>query len=80
MEGAGRNGGAAGRRGRPAADHDRAGTTLTPNVTGLPANFTMETDVAYKGHGARAWWRFQRQGRQGNPPHLHQRRTTPSSP
>jgi OmpA-OmpF porin, OOP family len=32
--------------------------TLTPNVTGLPANFTMETDVAYKGHGARAWWRF----------------------
>ena len=34
------------------------GMTLTPNVTGLPANFTMETDVAYKGHGARAWWRF----------------------
>jgi OOP family OmpA-OmpF porin len=32
--------------------------TLTPNVTGLPANFTMETDVAYKGHGARASWRF----------------------
>ncbi len=32
--------------------------TLTPNVTGLPANFTMETDVAYKGHGARAHWRF----------------------
>jgi outer membrane protein OmpA-like peptidoglycan-associated protein len=32
--------------------------TLTPNVTGLPANFTMENDVAYKGHGARAWWRF----------------------
>jgi len=32
--------------------------TLTPNVTGLPANFTMETDVAYKGHGARAFWRF----------------------
>jgi outer membrane protein OmpA-like peptidoglycan-associated protein len=32
--------------------------TLTPNVTGLPANFTMEMDVAYKGHGARAWWRF----------------------
>ena len=33
-------------------------TTLTPNVTGLPENFTMETDVAYKGHGARAHWRF----------------------
>jgi len=32
--------------------------TLTPNVTGLPANFTMEMDIAYKGHGARAWWRF----------------------
>lgn len=32
--------------------------TLTPNVTGLPANFTMETDVVYKGHGARAHWRF----------------------
>jgi len=32
--------------------------TLSPNVTGLPANFTMEMDVAYKGHGARAWWRF----------------------
>ena len=31
---------------------------LTPNVTGLPANFTMETDVAYKGHGARASWSF----------------------
>jgi len=33
-------------------------TTLTPNVTGLPANFTMETDVVYKGHGAKTWWRF----------------------
>ncbi len=32
--------------------------TMTPNVTGLPANFTMEMDVVYKGHGARAWWRF----------------------
>ena len=32
--------------------------TLTPNVTGLPANFTMEADVVFKGHGARAWWRF----------------------
>ena len=32
--------------------------TLTPNLAGLPANFTMENDVAYKGHGARAWWRF----------------------
>jgi OOP family OmpA-OmpF porin len=32
--------------------------TLTPNVTGLPANFTMEVDIAYKGHGARVWWRF----------------------
>ena len=32
--------------------------TLTPNVTGLPANFTMEADVVFKGHGARAHWRF----------------------
>jgi OmpA-OmpF porin, OOP family len=32
--------------------------TLTPNVTGLPANFTMEADVVFKGHGARARWRF----------------------
>lgn len=31
---------------------------LTPNVTALPANFTMEADVAYKGHGARTWWQF----------------------
>lgn len=31
---------------------------LTPNVTGLPANFTMEADVAFKGHGARTWWKF----------------------
>jgi hypothetical protein len=31
---------------------------MTPNVTGLPANFTMEADIVFKGHGARAWWRF----------------------
>ena len=31
---------------------------LTPNVTGLPANFTIEADVAFKGHGARTWWKF----------------------
>jgi len=36
------------------ADH----VTLSPNVAALPANFTMEADVAYKGHGARAWWKF----------------------
>lgn len=33
-------------------------TTLSPNVTGLPANFTMEADVVFKGHGARTGWRF----------------------
>ncbi len=32
--------------------------TLTPNLTGLPQNFTMEATVAYKGHGAVATWRF----------------------
>lgn len=32
--------------------------TLAPNVTELPANFTMEADVAYRGHGGRTWWRF----------------------
>jgi OmpA-OmpF porin, OOP family len=31
---------------------------LSPNMTGLPANFTMEADVAFKGLGARTWWRF----------------------
>ena len=31
---------------------------LTPNVTGLPANFTIEADIAFKGHGARTWWKF----------------------
>ncbi len=32
--------------------------TLTPNLTGLPKNFTMEANVAYKGHDAQATWRF----------------------
>lgn len=32
--------------------------TLTPNLTGLPKNFTMEANVVYKGHGARVIWRF----------------------
>ncbi|MEN6607068.1 MAG: OmpA family protein [Bryobacteraceae bacterium] len=32
--------------------------TLSPNLTALPKNFTMEADVAYKGHGGVAWWRF----------------------
>jgi outer membrane protein OmpA-like peptidoglycan-associated protein len=36
------------------ADH----VTLTPNVAALPANFTMEADVAYKGLGATASWKF----------------------
>jgi len=32
--------------------------TLTPNLTELPKNFTMQADVAYKGHGARLIWEF----------------------
>jgi len=32
--------------------------TMSPNLTGLPANFTVEADVAYKGHGGRVWWKF----------------------
>jgi outer membrane protein OmpA-like peptidoglycan-associated protein len=32
--------------------------TMVPNLTGLPKNFTMEANVAYKGHGAVATWRF----------------------
>jgi len=32
--------------------------TMTPNLTSLPKNFTMEADVAFKGHGARLAWYF----------------------
>jgi OmpA-OmpF porin, OOP family len=32
--------------------------TLVPNLTGLPKNFTMEANVAYKGHGGAVTWRF----------------------
>lgn len=31
---------------------------LWPNMGALPANFTMEADIAYKGHTATAAWKF----------------------
>ena len=33
--------------------------TLIPNLTGLPKNFTMEMNVAYKGHAGEVTWIFQ---------------------
>jgi outer membrane protein OmpA-like peptidoglycan-associated protein len=36
--------------------------TLSPNLTGLPKNFTMEAIVAYKGHGGTVTWRLHNKG------------------
>jgi OOP family OmpA-OmpF porin len=33
-------------------------TTLTPNLTGLPKNFTMESVMKYNGHGVVVQWTF----------------------
>jgi outer membrane protein OmpA-like peptidoglycan-associated protein len=38
--------------------------TLTPNLTGLPKNFTMETVMKINGHGAGVYWVFRKKAPQ----------------